>query len=291
MLECVPNVSEGRDPEVLDALATACGRTLLDIHVDPDHHRSVFTLAGEDTAHAVRSLANAAAERLDLSRHTGVHPRLGAVDVVPFVALDGHTPADAIDAAHAFAAWAADTLAVPVFFYDQADATGRTLPATRRDAFGARAPDRGPSTPHPTLGAIAVGAREPLVAVNCELARDDVELARTIATRVRERDGGLPGVRALGLHLDSVGRAQVSMNLVALERTGLQDACRAVDALARDAGTAVARVELVGLVPAAELARSDDEFRAWSGLGHDDTIEGRLAARADEARGEPLRDD
>ena len=281
MLECVPNVSEGRDAEVLDALANACGHALLDVHVDADHHRSVFTLAGEHTPDAVRSLALAVAERVDLTRHTGVHPRLGALDVVPFVALDAHTHADAVDAARAFAAWAADTLAVPVLFYDEADATGRTLPATRRDAFGARAPDLGPSTPHPTLGAIAVGARQPLVAVNCELARDDVELARTIATRVRERDGGLPGVRALGLRLDSVGRAQVSMNLVALERTGLQDACRAVDALARDAGTAVARVELVGLVPAAELARSDDEFRAWSGIGPDDTIEGRLAARPD----------
>jgi glutamate formiminotransferase len=279
VLECVPNVSEGRDPAALDALAVACGTALLDRHVDADHHRSVFTLAGEATPDAVRSLAQAVAERIDLTRHTGVHPRLGALDVVPFVALDGHTRADAIDAARAFAAWATDTLAVPVFFYDEADAAGRTLPATRRDAFRVRTPDLGPSTPHPTLGAIAVGAREPLVAVNCELARDDVDLARAIATRVRERDGGLPGVRALGLHLDSVGRAQVSMNLVALERTGLQDACRAVDVLARDAGTEVTRVELVGLVPAAELARCDDEFRAWSGIGPDDTIEARLAKR------------
>ena len=279
MLECVPNVSEGRDPAVLDTLATACGRALLDVHIDPDHHRSVFTLAGTTTPEALRSLASAVSERVDLTRHAGVHPRLGALDVVPFVALDGSTRQDAVDAAHAFATWAADTLAVPIFFYDDADTAGRSLPATRRDAFDACTPDLGPSAPHPTLGAVAVGAREPLVAVNCELARDDVVLARAIATRVRERDGGLPGVRALGLHLGSVGRAQVSMNLVALERTGLQDACRVVDALARDAGTEVTRVELVGLVPAAELARCDDEFRAWSGIGPDDTIEGRLVAR------------
>jgi glutamate formiminotransferase len=281
VLECVPNVSEGRDREVIDALADACGDALLDVHVDADHHRSVFTLAGDNTPDAVRSLALTVAARVDLTRHIGAHPRLGALDVVPFVALDGCTRADAVDAAHAFAAWAADTLAVPVFLYDEADAAVRTLPATRRDAFDARAPDLGPSTPHPTLGAIAVGGREPLVAVNCELARDDMELALAIATRVRERDGGLPGVRALGVHLDSIGRAQVSMNLVALERTGLQDACRAVDALARGAGTAVSRVELVGLVPAAELARLDEEFRAWSGVGPDDTIEGRLTARRD----------
>jgi glutamate formiminotransferase len=283
VLECVPNVSEGRDREVLDALADACGSALLDRHVDADHHRSVYTLAADrqdgDTVAAVRALTSAVADRLDLTAHAGVHPRLGALDVVPFVALAGSTRANAVDAAHAFAWWVADALALPAFFYDFADPAGRTLPDVRRDAFSARMPDSGPSHPHPTLGAVAVGAREPLVAVNCELERDDLALARTIATRVRERDGGLPGVRALGLHLDSVDRAQVSMNLVALERTGLQDACRAVDAFARDAGTAVARVELVGLVPAAELARCDDEFLTWAVLGPDDAIEARLSAR------------
>jgi glutamate formiminotransferase len=279
VLECVPNVSEGRDADVLDALALACGKALLDRHVDADHHRAVFTLAGDDTAGAVRSLASAVAARVDLRAHAGVHPRLGALDVVPFVALDGSLPRDAVEAARAFASWAADTLALPVFLYGRADAQGRALPDARRDAFGARSPDLGPPHPHPTLGAVAVGARDPLVAVNCELARDDLALARSIASRIRERDGGLPGVRALGLRLDSVGRTQVSMNLVALGRTGLQTACRAVDALAREAGTAVARIELVGLVPAAELARCDRDFRTWSGIGPEDTIEGRLAAR------------
>jgi glutamate formiminotransferase len=279
VLECVPNVSEGRDRDVLDDLASACGDALLDRHVDPDHHRSVFTLAGDDVASAVRSLARRVAARVDLRRHAGVHPRLGALDVVPFVALGAGRRQHAADAARAFAGWVADELAIPVFLYDAADPAGRSLPDTRRDAFTRRAPDAGPARPHPALGAVAVGARAPLIAVNCELARDDPALAREIATRVRERDGGLPGVRALGLHLETVGRAQVSMNLVALERTGLQAACRAVDALARAAGTTVARVELVGLVPAAELARCDDDFRAWSGIGPDATIEARLAAR------------
>lgn len=281
VLECVPNVSEGRDRVALDALAAACGPALLDRHVDADHHRSVFTLAAggkiDDTAVRVRALTVAVAEHVDLSGHAGVHPRLGALDVVPFVALAGSTRDDAVEAARAFATWAAGALALPAFLYDAADPDGRTLPDVRRDAFSGRRPDTGPSRPHPTLGAVAVGARDPLVAVNCELGRDDLTLARAIATRVRERDGGLPGVRALGLHLDSVGRAQVSMNLVALERTGLQDACRAVDALAREAGTTVARVELVGLLPAVELARCDDDFRAWTGIGPDDTIEVRVA--------------
>jgi glutamate formiminotransferase len=279
VLECVPNVSEGRARQVLDRLAEACGPALLDRHVDVDHHRSVFTLAGVTTVEAVRALARGVATELDVARHSGVHPRLGALDVVPFVALDDTPPDAAVDAARDFASWVVDALALPVFLYDDADPEHRSLPAARRDAFTTRAPDLGPAHPHPSLGAVAVGARPPLVAVNCELERDDVPLARRIATRVRERDGGLPGVRALGLHLDSVARAQVSMNLVALARTGVQDACRAVDALARDAGTAVARVELVGLLPATELARCDDEFRAWSGIGPDDTIEARLAAR------------
>jgi glutamate formiminotransferase len=279
MLECVPNVSEGRDRSVLDALSASCGRALLDRHVDPDHHRSVFTLAGDETAAAVRSLAHAVAERVDLTAHTGVHPRLGALDVVPFVALAGSTSDDAVGAAQEFGAWVAGALAVPVFFYDAADPSRRTLPDARREAFRTRTPDAGPQHRHPTLGAVAVGARAPMIAVNCELARDDLTLARSIATRVRARDGGLPGVRALGVRLDSRSRAQVSMNLVALEHTGLQHACRSVDALARGAGTSVARVELVGLVPAAELARCDVEFLEWSGIGTDDTIEARLRTR------------
>jgi glutamate formiminotransferase len=280
MLECVPNVSEGRDAAVLDALARACGRPLLDRHVDADHHRSVFTLAGHepsDAADAVRRLALAVADRVDIGSHAGVHPRLGALDVVPFVALDGDPAISAVEAARDFAGWVAAELSLPVFLYDDADPDRRTLPDARRDAFVHRAPDRGPATPDPRLGAVAVGARPPLVAVNCELERDDVALARQLAHAVRERDGGLPGVRALGLHLDSVRRAQVSMNLVALDRTSLQDACERVRELARAAGNDVARVELVGLLPTAELSRCDPAFLGWAGIGNDQTIECRLA--------------
>ena len=279
MLECVPNVSEGRDVGILDALVRACGTALLDRHVDPDHHRSVFTLAGDETVSAVRALSRAVAEHIDLRDHAGAHPRLGALDVVPFVALDGEPPRTAIDPARDFAAWIADTLMLPVFLYDAADPAARSLPETRRDAFARRRPDFGPPAAHPQLGAVAVGARPPIIAVNCELAVDDVALARSIAANVRERDGGLPGVRALGLHLDGVGRSQVSMNLVALERTGLQAACSMVERLAVAAGNAVARVEIVGLVPAGELARCEPEFVAWSGIGSDQTIEARLARR------------
>ena len=287
MLECVPNVSEGRDAAVIADLAAACGPSLLDVQVDADHHRSVLTLAdaspGELTD-AVFALCRRAMSAIDLRRHTGVHPRLGAVDVVPFVALDGDRVA-AVDTARAFAAGLARELAVPTFLYDEADPDGRSLPAVRRDAFGRRAPDFGPGEPHPTFGATAVGARPPLVAVNCVLGRPDLERARSIARAVRERDGGLPGVRALGLPLASRGAVQVSMNLVALERTGLEAACAAVGRAARERGDEVVEVEIVGLVPAAEAVRCSAEFRSWVGLDAARTIEGRIAARV--GRGDP----
>ncbi len=286
-MECVPNVSEGRDIRVVEELATAAGASLLDVHRDVDHHRSVFTLAGpgpRDAARAMEDLARAVATRVDLARHQGVHPRLGALDVVPFVALAGTDDATAADAARAFATWWSALADVPVFLYDGADPRQRTLPAVRRDAFSTRAPDFGPTAPHPQLGATAVGARRALVAVNCELAVHDVALARRIATRVRERDGGLPGVRALGLELGHRGRAQVSMNLVDLTRTGIEAACTEVERLARAEATTVARVELVGLLPRAELDRCSAMFLASAGISADDTIEARLAARAGEVR-------
>jgi glutamate formiminotransferase / 5-formyltetrahydrofolate cyclo-ligase len=279
VLECVPNVSEGRDRAVVDALAAACATALLDVHVDPDHHRSVFTLAGPAVADAAWALCEQAMRTIDLRGHAGVHPRLGAVDVVPFVALDGSEPSEAVALARSFARRLADELAVPTFLYDEADPRRRTLPSVRRDAFTHRAPDHGPATPHPSFGATAVGARPPLVAVNCVLARGDLDRARAIARTVRERDGGLAGVRALGLALASRGRVQVSMNLVDLTRTGLEAACAAVVRAAQARGDDVAEVELVGLVPAAEVARCSAEFRSWVGLGADRTIEGRLVGR------------
>jgi glutamate formiminotransferase len=280
VLECVPNVSEGRNRAVIDDLARVCGPSLLDVHADADHHRSVFTLAGPgaaDAAAAVRTLARAVVERLDLRTHEGVHPRVGLLDVVPFVALD-EDPTSAVDAARSFGGWIASELGVPVFLYGEADADGRTLPDVRRDAFSRRAPDFGPPAPDPRTGTTAVGARPPLVAVNCRLDRDDVALARSIANKVRARDGGLPGVRALGFRLGSIGVAQVSMNVTDLDATGVEPACTAVRRAAEAAGATVVAVELVGLVPAAEYERWSDGFRAWTGLTADVTIGARLAA-------------
>jgi len=282
MLECVPNISEGRLVEVLDALAAACGPSLLDLHADHDHHRSVFTLAGpgpRDAETAACALARVAAAHADITHHEGVHPRLGVIDVVPFVALDEDHDV-AADAAAAFAVWAVEELALPVFFYDDADPKRRSLPELRAEAFVQRAPDVGPVRPHPTLGAVAVGARPPLVAVNCWLDTNDVLVARRLARSVRELDGGLPGVRALGLLLDSVETAQVSMNLVDLPVTGIEAAVCEVRRLAAKDDWEITKVEIVGLVPKIELDRCSDEFLAWAQLDDAVTIESRLSAKS-----------
>ena len=207
MLECIVNVSEGRDPAVLDALTAAAGADLLDRHVDPHHHRAVLTTVGTDAA---RRIAVVAVERIDLREHEGAHPRFGSVDVVPFVALDGSTPSDACLARDDFAEWAGEELGLPAFRYG---GDGPTLPEVRRLAFIGLLPDTGPSEPHPTAGAVAVGCRPPLVAYNVWLAEPDIAVARRVAAEVRGE-----GIRALGLAVGD--RVQVSMNLVEPERVG-----------------------------------------------------------------------
>lgn len=280
MLACPVNVSEGRRQEVIGELAAACGSPLLDLHSDVDHHRSVLTLGGSpgSVEEAVGRLERLAAELLDVSVHRGVHPRLGVVDVVPFVSLDGGPSGRerAAEVARRHAGSIAAALCVPVFLYGDADPAGSSLPELRRRAFRTRPPDFGPASPHPTLGAVAVGARLPLVAVNCELATPDVGLARRIAGSIRESGGGLPGVRALGFALGSRHLAQVSMNLTDLARTGVERACLAVRSLARHHGNDVAGLELVGLLPASELSRCGAAFLAWSGLVESQTLEARL---------------
>jgi len=281
VLECVANVSEGRDMVLLRSLAEACGPSLLDVHADADHHRSVFTLAGpgaRDACEAVRALASAVAEHVTLVGHEGVHPRFGVLDVVPFVALS-ETNAErlqAADEARAFARWWAARAEVPVFLYDDADPEGRDLPCTRAEAFRNRRPDYGPPRAHPALGATATGARRPLVAINCNLVTGDVTIARRVARTVRERDGGMPGVRALGFRLPDADCAQVSMNLTDLDRTGMQAACLQVRGLALELGSDVSGVELVGLVARRELERCSDDFLAWSRIDMTSTIEARI---------------
>ncbi|HSL58767.1 MAG TPA: hypothetical protein VK866_13055 [Acidimicrobiales bacterium] len=260
MLECVVNVSEGQRADVLDRLARAAGDDLLDVHADPDHHRAVLTLVGEDAARAVARLA---VEIIDLRDHVGAHPRLGAVDVVPFVALGATPPDSAVAARERYLRWSADELGVPGFRYG----TDRSLPEVRRHAFRELAPDTGGPHPHPSAGATAVGARGVLVAYNVWLAEPDLATARRVAAEVRGE-----AVRALGLAVGA--RVQVSMNLVDPARVG---PAAAFDAVARR--VAVAGAELVGLVPATVLDAVPRHRWAELDLADDRTIEARLAAR------------
>lgn len=250
------NISEGRDAAVIDAVATAAGSELLDVHTDPHHHRTVLTLLGED---APRAVTRAAVGAIDLGTHQGVHPRIGAVDVVPFVALDGSTLADAVAARDRFCAWAADELALPCFAYGPE----RTLPEIRRRAFVDLDPAVGPSSPHPTAGAVAVGARPLLVAYNVWLAEPDLALARAVAKQIRS-----PQLRTLGLAVGE--RVQVSMNLVDPLTVGPATATDAVAALAPVAGC-----ELVGLIPESTLRAIPSSRWAELDLADDRTIEAR----------------
>jgi glutamate formiminotransferase len=282
----VVNVSEGRSEATLRALADAAGPALLDLHVDADHNRSVFTLAGPDLDQALRQLARKTVELIDLRGHQGAHPRLGALDLVPFVPLAGPYLASAgpagadlasagpdlagadldhaLSARDCFAAWAAAELGLPCFFYGPE----RSLPDIRRSAFAQLAPDLGPSTPHPSAGALCVGARTALVAYNLWLADADMSQARRIAGAIRGEH-----LRALAMQMGD-GQVQVSCNLVNPTELGPAQVYDAVAALAP-----VARAELVGLLPAAVLGAVPPH--RWDQLdldpGH--TIEARMVKR------------
>jgi glutamate formiminotransferase len=261
VIECVVNISEGRRRTVIEAIATAAGADLLDLHVDADHNRSVLTTVGEEGA---RAIATEAVARLDLRSHDGAHPRIGVVDVVPFVALDDEPPSAAVTARDRFARWAADELAVPCFLYGPE----RSLPDVRRGAFTSLVPDTGPVEPHPTAGAMAVGARPVLIAYNLWLAEPDLAVARRIATDVRG-----PAVRALGLQVGDA--VQVSMNLIDPTRVGPDEVYALVAAQAP-----IERAELVGLVPRAVLDAIDPSDWERLDLARDRTIESRLGAQA-----------
>lgn len=264
-LEAVPNFSEGRDTSTIHALGDALRRhaRVLDLHVDADHHRCVYTVVGDgdEIEHALAAAAEVAVERIDLTVQRGAHPRIGAMDVVPVVALDARQREDA----NAVALRVAERIAaldVPVFLY--ADSAGGRRPhdlraggpaglQARIDAGDVR-PDRGPARLHPTAGAAIVGSRPVLAAFNVNLRTRDVTVARELARRVRARDGGLPGVRALGLDLPEQGIVQVSMNIEDPGRTPLYRVVEFLRAEARTFGVELDRSELVGLLPASAVA-------------------------------------
>jgi glutamate formiminotransferase len=260
VLECVINISEGRSHAIIDSLAQSCAGDLLDIHSDPDHNRSVFTLVGVDAA---RSLARAAVSAISLSDHSGVHPRIGVVDVVPFVPLVDSTMNDARIARDEFAAWAAVELNVPSFLYGHE----RTLPDIRKNAWTSLMPNVGSHSPHPTAGAMCVGVREPLVAYNLWLENVDLATTRRIASVVRSAH-----IRTLGLQVGAF--TQVSVNLIQPMITGPNDVYEAVAQHAK-----VHHAELVGLLPASVLATIPRARWEDLDLSVERTIEWRVTNR------------
>jgi glutamate formiminotransferase len=265
-LESVPNFSEGRDRRVIAEIGAALARfaDLLDIHSDEDHNRCVFTLVGDDAqiVDALLAAIACAMERIDLREHEGVHPRIGAADVVPVVAVRPEDRERARDAALVLAQRVGEELELPVFLYGEVG--DRRGPAffrrggpeelQRRIDADEIAPDFGPPKLHPSAGGVIVGARPPLIAFNVDLVGADVEAAREIAKTIRERDGGFPGVRALGLDLPRAGHAQVSMNVEDWEASALHEILAAIEREAHARGVEVADAELVGLMPAGAAA-------------------------------------
>jgi glutamate formiminotransferase/glutamate formiminotransferase/formiminotetrahydrofolate cyclodeaminase len=288
-LESVPNFSEGRDPEAIAALESALSRPgrLLDVHTDWDHHRSVFTIvgSGDELVETLAAGISTAAERIDLRRHEGAHPRIGAADVVPLVPLRPEDEPAAREAALALAARVGEDLGLTVFFY------GRLTEDRREPAFfrrggpeelqrridsGELAPDRGPATLHPAAGGVLIGVRRPLIAFNVNLRGATVETAREIAALVRERDGGFPGVRALGLDLPRAGLVQVSMNVTDWEAAALHMIVATILAEAQARGAEVAGSELVGLMPAGAAVEAAGSLLRIEGFDSRHVLELRL---------------
>lgn len=293
LVESVPNVSEGRRPDVVGRLAAAIQSVpdvlLLDRTSDPSHNRSVFTLAGPAGAvgDALEGLVAAAIRDIDMDAHAGEHPRIGAVDVIPFVPLADTTMDEAVELARAFGARIADRFDLPVYLYAQAARrTDRVkLADVRRGQYeglkveiaqNGRQPDFGPARMHPSAGAVAVGARPFLIAWNINLASDDVELAKRIARRVRESGGGLPKLQANGFFIDELDRAQVSMNVLDFRTTPLWRVWETVRAEAAEDGVELHESELIGLAPLAAFLDVADH----AGAPADAPVEDRLAAAA-----------
>ena len=293
LIESVPNVSEGRRREVVEALAEAIRSTpgvrLLDYSCDRSHNRSVFTVVGAAAPlkDAIVALYTHAVELIDLRQHSGQHPRVGAVDVVPFVPLEGTTTEECVALTRDLAATVVDRFGIPVYLYEDAATrpSRRNLEEIRRGEFEGLAqkmkhadwhPDFGPAMPHPSAGVSVIGARRLLIAYNINLETDDLEVAQQIAAVVRASSGGLPFVKALGIRLDDPGRVQVSLNLTNYHATPI---FRLFDTVAREAarlGVAIHDSEIVGLVPAAALIGAAAHYLRLERFTDDQILETKL---------------
>ena len=277
IIECVPNMSEGRRPEVVDeatkALRAVPGVRILGVQSDKDHNRSVFTLVGEEASlkAAILALFEVATSRIDLRTHEGEHPRMGVVDVVPFIPIEGASMKDCVALARDVGAAVAERFKVPIFLYEEAATAPhrKNLEDVRRGQFeglaqkmldAAWAPDFGPQAPHPSAGASAVGARMPLIAYNVNLGTGDVEIAKKIAKGIRHSSGGFRFVKAMGVMLEERGVAQVSINMTDFKKTPLHRVFETVRSEAERHGVPVIGSEIVGLVPSEALLAAADHF-------------------------------
>lgn len=306
IVECVPNFSEGRSAEVVARLAESVesveGALVLGTHVDPDHNRSVVTFVAppEAIVEAALRVVARAAELIDLSLHAGQHPRMGACDVLPFVPVRGVTVEECVALAREAGERIWRELQIPVYFYESAATRPerKNLADVRRGGFELlrdeietnplRAPDVGEPRIHPTAGACIVGVRPLLIAYNVTLDTRDISLARRIARAIRERDGGLPNLKALGFELESRGVVQVSMNLTSFERTNIHQAFEAVRREAERLGVRVIASEIVGLVPQAALDRAAAYFLQLENYSPDLVLENRIAAALERKKRESV---
>jgi len=304
VVECVPNFSEGRDPRVVESLVEAveavAGAAVLGTHIDSDHNRSVVTFVAppETVVEAALRIVARAAELIDLSRHAGQHPRMGACDVLPFIPVRGLSVEACVALAHEAGRRIWDELQIPVYFYESAALrpARRNLADVRRGGFELlreqiatvpeRAPDVGEPRVHPTAGACIVGVRPLLIAYNVTLKTGDLSVAKRIARAVRERDGGLLHLKALGFELESRGVVQVSMNLTSYERTNLHHAFEAVRREAEALGVEVLASEIVGLVPRDALYAAAAHFLKLENYTPDVVLENRIAAAFERKRSE-----
>jgi glutamate formiminotransferase / 5-formyltetrahydrofolate cyclo-ligase len=293
LIECVPNVSEGRRREVVDRMAAAIGSVdgarLLDYSSDASHNRSVFTLAGDAASleRAIGALYERAVADIDLRTHHGEHPRLGAVDVVPFVPIEGVSMADCVSLAKKIGASIADRFKIPVYLYEEAASSParRNLEDIRRGEFEGLAakmttegwaPDFGPAAPHPSAGASVIGARMPLIAYNINLATDRLDVAKKIAAAIRYSSGGFRYVKAMGIKLDDRGIVQVSMNLTNYEKTPIFRVFEVVKREAARYGVSVLESEIVGLVPAAALTDTAEYYLQLGAFSREQVLENKL---------------
>ena len=296
LIECVPNFSEGREAPKMDAIVEAMrsvpGVSILDRSSDADHNRSVVTLAGEPEAVAEAAICGVgkAAELIDLTRHSGVHPRIGATDVLPFIPVEGCTIEDCVDLAHRVGREIWGRYRIPVYFYEAAamkpervnleDVRRGQFEGLREEAFRNpdRSPDIGEPRLHPTAGAVAVGARKFLIAYNIHLDTPDVTIAKKIAKAIRFSSGGLRYVKAMGVELKSRGLAQVSMNLTDFERTPLHRVFEMVKSEAERYGCAVVGSEIVGLIPRKAIELTAEFYLKLDNFSPGLVLENRLAA-------------